>query len=264
MKRLLFVILSSLLGLCPSYGQREGSIEHKENEKIYLLGIGKMSLLDTYLSPEHYKGNNIRLYYESTKQHDNPEMSHSWMSHGEFSNSHPRSGFASELLGMYSFGYGLYKQLPYKVNLLPSITFTAGAEAEAFIGGIYNTRNGNNPAQLHTGINLAQAAKVRYNFSLLGIGFIANYKATIPLLGLQFSPAYGQSYYELFARGNYDHNLCLTTPINALSLTQRLTLSIPFKQFTLHFGYLGDYRQAKLNSIRYHNFTHSFVIGYSL
>lgn len=264
MKKLLFVISAFLLVQFSGFGQEPDANVAPDSEKMYLLGIGKVSLLDTYLSPEHYKGNDFRIYYESTKQHKDPEMSHSWMQHGEFSNTHPRSGNASELFGLYNIGYGLYKKLPYEIDLLPNLTLAAGAEAEAFIGGVYNTRNGNNPAQLHAGLDIAQAAKARYQFSLLKKKFTIDYKASLPILGVQFSPAYGQSYYEMFARGNYDHNIRLTTPFNALSFTQRLTISIPLKDFRLHFGYMGDYRQAKLNAISYHNFTHSFVIGYSL
>ena len=77
-----------------------------------------------------------------------------------------------------------------------------------------------------------------------------------------FSPNFGQSYYEIFSRGNYDHNVVITTPSETPSLRQMLTLDVTFGKSTWRVGYLGDYDQAKANSLKRHVYTHALLIGF--
>lgn len=228
-------------------------------ERAQMISVGYSSLLDTYLSPEHYSGVELRYIGERTNLKPDSNMSHTWTTQGFVSSTSPRSENANDLSAMVEVGFGMH----YHLRPSKSLDIAVGGQADVFLGGIYNTRNGNNPTQVHTGLDIAPSVRAKYGFRLWKKDFQLNYVASAPLLGLQFSPAYGQSYYEIFSRGNYDHNICFTSPLNAASLSNRLTLDIPIKRGAIRIGYLGDFRQAKLNDIKFHNFTHGFIIGYA-
>lgn len=233
-------------------------IVYAPTEKTNLFGVGYSSLIDTYLSPEHYNGVELRYIGERTKN-ISATFSHTWTTLGFVSSTSPRSENTNDLTAMVEVGFGMH----YHFRPSECLDIAVGGQADVFLGGIYNTRNGNNPTQVHTGLDIAPSVRTKYGFRLWKKEFQLNHVVSAPLLGLQFSPAYGQSYYEIFSRGNYDHNICFSSPLNAASLSNRLTLDIPIKRGAIRIGYLGDFRQAKLNDIKFHNFTHGFIIGYA-
>ncbi|MGG6550492.1 UNVERIFIED_CONTAM: DUF3316 domain-containing protein, partial [Prevotella sp. 15_C9] len=73
---------------------------------------------------------------------------------------------------------------------------------DAGMGFLYNTRNGNNPEQAYLGLNLAPRLSADYAFRIRSHPFQIRYEAQVPLVGVMFSPNYGQSYYEIFSRGD--------------------------------------------------------------
>jgi len=145
---------------------------------------------------------------------------------------------------------------------LSGLRLMLGPQFNANIGALYNTRNGNNPAQAIASLTLSASTAIVYGFHIRKQSFIARNQLDIPLIGAKFSPNYGQSYYEIFSEGDPDHNVCATTPFNAPNLRNLLTIDIPFKHATLRTGYLIDVRQSHLNHLKYHSYTHAFMIGW--
>ena len=249
MQRIVIIMIVMMTGILGSQAQ----------EKTRMVGIGYTSDLDTYLSPEHYSGLDLRLIREDVSRKNDSRWMTAWKEDLRLSSTKTRSEDGSELSALFSMAFDMLYSMQ-----AGRLSWAIGGEAELFVGGTYNTSNGNNPAQLRLGLQLAPAIRASLPFRMLKKTMVARYSVVVPIVGAMFSPAYGQSYYEIFGRGNYDHNICLTSPMNAPSLTQQLTVSIPMKRKALTIGYLGDYRQAKPNSLREHSFTHSLLIGVTL
>lgn len=223
------------------------------------LGVAHGNILDTYLSPEEYTG--VELLFVATTQKNREQLTHLFQHEASFANVENRAGNATELAGMYRFRYGLLTPLTLTV---PNLTLRVGAQAAANIGFLYNLRNSNNPAQGRAGVQIGPAALADYSFRVFNLPLALHYQASVPTFGLMFSPNYGQSYYEIFARGNYDHNIVPTTIIATPSLRHALSLSFPIARRTFTIGYLGDYDQYKVNNLKYHNYTHAIMLGITL
>ncbi len=223
-----------------------------------LVSVGYDNLLDTYLSQEKYTGLQLRYISHTIREHEGSPWSRLLMHQGSFSAVDSRSGDGHEFGGMYSFTYGLHYNWRF---LAGKLSVRAGGQADVNIGFLYNTRNSNNVAQFRLGLNISPSAAVAYRFKIGKHLSALHYDISVPLVGVRFSPNYGQSYYEIFDKGNYDHNVVPTTIICAPSLWQLLTFDFTLHRTTFRLGYLGDFQQAKVNHLKYHDYSNMFVIG---
>ena len=78
-------------------------------------------------------------------------------------------------------------------------------------GFIYNLRNSNNPAQAKAYGSIDASAMAIYKFKIGNYPLVLRYQANLPLMGLMFSPEYGQSYYEIFSLGHGGKNILFTS-----------------------------------------------------
>lgn len=231
-----------------------------------MIGWGTTNLLDTYLSPEEYTGLDLRYISHTLRQREGSHMIYELIHQGNIAYVNNRAKNGREIAGNYNFQCGLhYLCGAWKLGR-NELQLEAGGNAELNLGFLYNTRNSNNPAQAHAFLNLLPVAALTYNFqnpfcSSEFRDFRLRYEVGMPLVGVMFSPNYGQSYYELFSKGNYDHNIVPTYIGNTPSLRHFLTLDIPLWRATLRIGYQGEYLQAHVNKIKYHTYTHTLLLG---
>lgn len=252
----ILVIFSTLFA--PLLYDNGAAFAQQKSEKAIFVGVGYTNIYDTYLSPLEYTGVELRVLAEKDKATASG-FHHNFQHEAYISTTKNNRKTASEIAGMYSFSYALL----HDVNLLKveNLSLRAGGHATLNAGFLYNTRNENNPAQGRLGLQVGPSVMGKYDFKIGRRQMAVNYEASAPLVGLMFSPNYGQSYYEIFTRGNYDSNCVPTTIVSTPSFRHVLTVDFKLGKRTLSVGYLGDYNQYKVNSLKYHNYTHSILVG---
>lgn len=220
-----------------------------------LFGVGGASLYDTYLSPLEYTGTSMFVMDERMKKRNWFKMNLLSQQTIEIdfalSKNPARNANAYWLKAQY--GFGVYYPFLKKQNL----KVFGGAIWKTAAGVLYNTRNGNNPAsgRLYTNLNLSAMATYRLK------NLMFRWQMDTPVVGLLFSPNYGQSYYEI-SLGNSVGLANFASLHNQRELRNYLTVDIPIKSTTIRVGYLGSFYQTKVNDLQTHTYTNSFVLGW--
>lgn len=227
----------------------------KSTNQATLLGVGKAFLTDTYLSPLEYSGLTMSLLHEriSPTRHFDEKLLLQQQFQIQLAFAKNPSASASEYFGEISYNVnGLY---PFFKN--EKFSFLGGGGLDASLGGIYNVRNSNNPGSLKTSVNLDLSAMANYNWR--GVTF--RWQVTTPFLGVFFSPAYGQSYYEIFSLGNGKGTVRFASFQNQLALRNYFTVDIPLNNLTIRTGYLCDFYRTDVSDITTKIVSHQFMVG---
>ncbi len=259
-KSILFALCAAFASLHVAPNAVAQSDANRYTMRSNMIGIGGVNRLETYLSPFEYTGTELRFLHESMRltKKMNGRVSTQQFFEGNFSVSHSPGHDANYLAGDFDWRIAWH----YNWKPLQNLRVLAGVQTGASIGAVYNTRNGNNPAQAKLSADIAASAMAIYRFRLLRRTFSARYQFDTPLLGLMFSPAYGQSYYEMFSLGHYDHNICGTWLGNAPTFRNLLTLDAPIGAGILRIGWRCDIRQSHVNHLKSHAWSNVFMIGY--
>ncbi len=261
MKIYTLLLLGLFVFLCPVAGQEADSLQaNRFVMRSTLFGIGRTRIVDTYLSPVEYAGMEVRFLHERmrmTKMLDGNVSTQSLLQ-ADLAYTENNSKTGNEYAGMVNWSYGLH----YHFYINDQFRILAGGLGDLNLGFIYNTRNSNNPAQAKAYINLLASVMAIYKFRIKKQPFTVRYQANAPFMGVMFSPEYQQSYYEIFSLGNTHGVVNFTSVHNQPSLRQLLTLDMPLCRATLRLGYVGDFQQSKVNSIRCHTYSHVFIVGF--
>ena len=240
---------------------QEDSLQHTRwVTRALSVGTGPANVLDTYLTPLEYKGMGVRWMFENLRMtrlmQGNVSVQH--MLQMSASYTHNPAQTAHMYAGLLNYSCALHYQ--FKVG--EKLKLLAGPSLDLNVGGIWNRRNSNNPAQAKAYGGLGVSGMAIYRFRLLRYPFLARYQVGLPVAGLLFSPEYGESYYEIFSLHEGGRNVVFTSLHNQPSLRQMLTMDFPLGRTTWRVGYVCDLQQAEVHHLKWHSWSHDFTIGF--
>lgn len=266
LRLLLSWLVGTLLPLSLSYGQdvksrilEDETLSEEVQTRVTMYGLGYSNVFDTYLSPQEYKGMEARILRENIKKTHMMDggLNRQTLFHASISYTKNRADNNHTMSALASWNYGYLYNLPIGDKL----KVMAGGLGDISGGFTYNLRNGNNPASVRASISLDASAMVLYDLQVGKKTIPLRYQLSFPLLGLRFSPHYGQSYYEIFCQDDAKGTIKLTTPFSVPSSMHMLTADIPFGKFTLRCAYVMDLQQSSLSGIRTHHYSHTLMVG---
>lgn len=224
----------------------------------FMVEGGSSHLLDTYLSPLKYTGWHAAFAYERVQAMKfSPEKWRQQLDLGvEINSGGNPARNASLLYGNLSAAWSMSRmwRLPYR------LTVTAGGRVEGNLGGIYSTRNGNNPAALKADVSLGAMASLGWNVNLWRLPVALRWQTSMPLLGAFFSPEYDELYYEIYLGNGHGLAHC-AWPGNMFRWDNLVTADLGLGNTSLRLGFRSRIYSTGVNHITTRTFSYSFVLG---
>lgn len=263
LKTILFFIIFVGCTL-PSAGQKRSMADslqvHRYTTRATMYGVGWTNVLDTYLSPQEYKGIEFRVSRETmrmTRLGDGNVSAQNFFQ-ANLAYTHNRADNNNTFAGMINWNYGLH----YQFRITENFKILAGGLADFNGGFIYNLRNTNNPASARAYINLDASGMAIWHTRIGSCPLILRYQVNVPVMGVMFSPHYGQSYYEIFTLGHTSGVVQFTSLHNQPSVRQMASADFPVGRVKMRLSYLCDLQQSKVNDIKTHTYSQVFMIGF--
>lgn len=272
LKTCLAAIILSVIPLSASWGGNNPRTErvdrrasdslraHRYMIRSTMYGAGYTNVFDTYLSPQEYKGVEFRISRESmrmTRLFDGNISAQNFFQ-ANIGYTHNRADNNNTFSALVNWNYGLH----YQFRLTENFKLLAGGLFDANGGFVYNLRNTNNPASARAYANLDASGMAIWHLKIKRYPIVLRYQANFPLIGLMFSPRYGQSYYEIFSVENTSGVMQFTSLHNQPSLRQMLSADFPVGKARMRVSYLADLQQSNVNRIKTHTYSHVFMIGF--
>ncbi len=226
----------------------------------YMVEVGSASVLDTYLSPIKYKGVNLGLGYERMQAMKfSPEK---WIMQLEAGVNYSPAENPAESHTIHTLMADFKWGMMHRWKMMPELQLFAGGSTQLRGGALYAPANSNNVVSVKINWSADFTGMAVYNRKIGKLPVTFRYQATLPVLGVFYSPEYGESYYEMYV-GNHSGLVHFGWIGNHFSMTNLLTADVHLGNTTLRVGYRGTIDTSWINSLNTQIFNHSLVLGLS-
>ena len=237
----------------------EGLEQSRLVTRATMYGIGVTNVFDTYLSPQEYTGIDFRVSRESmrmTRWMDSKLSLQSFFQ-ADLGYTHNKVDNNNTFSALANWNYGLHYNFPVTSNF----KLLAGGLAD-LNGGLSTTCVIPTIRHRHALTSIWTHRVWPFGLTHQNYPLTLRYQVNLPLMGVMFSPHYGQSYYEIFSLGNSSGVVKFTSLHNQPSLRQMLTADFPIGRAKMRFAYIWDAQQSKVNDIKTHTYSHVFMVGF--
>ena len=234
------------------------SSESRPVTGVYSLELGALRTTATYLSPLHYHGTLLGANgrWDKTLPGHGNAMTMNLEGEVRFSRMLNPAGTASMMNVQTGFNFGLdwRHRLPYSLQL--RIGGYYGIEG----GAMWLFRNSNNPVEalFYTGVGASASLSWKSHIGRLPI-LLAD-RVRLPLAGVFFSPAYGESYYEIYL-GNHDGLAHFGWPGNRFGIENYMSLTLDFGRTAMEIGYRFGMQNQEASHLVTREWSHTLSIG---
>lgn len=227
---------------------------------MFMLDVGHASVLDTYLTPITYSGSSVALQYAATQSAGfAPETWVRRLSVG-VDYAHVENVVGNNTLHalMMQGQWGMMRRFNHVWH--PGLQLMAGGMVQMRGGVIYNSANSNNVVSVKARLSLGLTGMAVYNTRLRRLPVTLAYQASLPLIGVFFSPDYDESYYEMYL-GNHSGLAHPGWWGNRFDVTNAVTADFHLGSTILRVGYRNSVERSHVRNLTTHITTHALILG---
>lgn len=227
---------------------------------MFTAEAGKAHLLDSYLTPVTYNGWHLGLGFEHTQATGfSPSRWQRQLSLAMLFNQVDNLVGNNSMQHLRAMGrWSLVRR--WNDVLAPRLSLMAGGMTWLHGGIIYNSANSNNPVSVKAHWTLGLQGSVQYAMRLGRVPVSFRYQASMPVVGVWFSPEYDESFYEIYL-GNRKHLVQMGWWGNRFDLDHQFTADFRLGKTILRVGYHGMIERSWAHHLNTHITTHGFLIG---
>jgi hypothetical protein len=255
----LFVLLAGMALLSGGAYAEQPNTKRVTTAHRSMAGLSSVSLYDDYLSAEMYDGLGA-LYTHSTARYPSNRTTNRFYQQDInvlLATVKNRARSASIAYTDVQYAWGVL----FPLKPIYGVKAAIGPMIGAGLGLKNQSRNTNNPINIDALGELLLAGNLTYDIPYRTNQIRLKASVRTPILGLQFAPVRGISYYEMLSFGQFDDAFHFTSLHSKNAWTGQYTVDVPLHFLTLSVGVMHRYSLFKANDMLFKQDTWSFQAG---